>query len=101
MEPVREEDALAEHALEARAELDLGHGERVAEVERAVHVRVRPRPEPLREPLAELGRRQARRLRGRRRVDLEEALGGPARLRALLVRDERVALGRLPWGVRA
>ena len=90
-----EEDALAEHALEARLELDFGDGERMAEVEGAVGVGEGEVAEPLGELLPDLRRRKALELFLRRRLDLEEPLLLPLCLVLELELAELVALACL------
>lgn len=89
MEAEREDGALALHTLVRHSKLDLGQRERVAQMQLAVHVRVRESGEEF----------FWARLAGRGRVELEGALGVPSLLHAALDGAERVALdGRLDLG---
>lgn len=77
---VREEDALAEHALVARCELNLGDGEGVAEVQGAIHVRVGEVSEPFGEVFLDVGGGDVLCLFRGWGVNLEEAFCGPTSL---------------------
>lgn len=80
--PDREEGTLAQHPLVPCVELDLGYGEAMAKVERAVHVRVGEGPEPFGVRFT-LGRRRC--------VYFEEVFVPPSLLIFLLETDEEVA----------
>jgi hypothetical protein len=77
MEPMREQHPLAQHALETRRKLNLGHRERMPEMQRAVHVRKRKVAEPLGILFEDLRLGEARTLSERRRLDFEDALRAP------------------------
>jgi hypothetical protein len=82
VEAERKEHHLAAHAVERRGDLRLGHGERVTEVQAAVHVRVRERGQILLATGSGRG------------VLLERALGLPHLLHVHLDRAEEVLFFR-------
>ena len=95
MEAVGEEDALADHPVEAGGELDFGDGECMAEMEGAVGVRVGEVTEPLWVLFLDLCGGEACEVVLWRGVDLEDALLCPSRLVLLLEFAEFVALAGL------
>jgi len=90
-----EQHPLAQHPLVPSSKLDLRDGECVAEVQRAVHVRVGERSEPLGPLGLDLGRREACGLLWRRSVDLEKFFRLPAFLPSLFDILEVVSLRSL------
>ena len=95
VEPMREQHPLPDHPMVPCSEFDLGDGERMAEVERAVRVREGEVAEPLGELLPDLRRREALELFLRWRLDLEEPLLLPLCLVLELELAELVALACL------
>ena len=87
-----EQNALAQHPLEASREFDFRDSERMAQVQRTVHVRVGEVAKPFGIPLLYLRRCQTFAFFNRRSIDLEDVFCFPASLVLGLESLERVAL---------
>lgn len=95
VESVREQYSFPDHPMISRSELDLRDGECMAEVERAVRVRVGEVAEPLGKLLPDLRGGEAFELVLSRGLDLEEPFRLPLRLVLELELAEFVAFARL------
>lgn len=87
MKAMGEQSAFAQHSLVTGGKLDLGDGERVAQMQATVHIRVGEGPEPFRVLLADLGGGQTGDVCCIGGIDLEYFVFGPARLVCLLQLD--------------
>ena len=89
---MREQSALAQHALESCSELDLGDRESVSQVQGSIHVGIWEVSKPLGVLFAGLGGSQALHLLRRRRINLEDAFLLPSFLVLRLQGLQEVAL---------